>query len=818
MQSLRRLGLCALLSLCSLFLILGTGGGGLAHAAEPTAIQAEEAGKVLDSLRQTLQKVQGSLQKTDGLSDTDLVELRNTLTEAQERAQDIGVRLEPELVSIEARLTQLGAVDAQGAESEDIARQRTQLQQAQSNLDGQIKLARLIGVEARQGIDQVSQKRRQIFQAELGRRSQSILTPRFWANVARDLPGDLSRIERMVVDLEKRMADAPARVFWLAGALALVVLVSTLLLGRGLADFTINHTKPSRLRRSFYAAALIVLYTLTPGLLGSLASMMLHWQGDLPAELDSFVSKCVFALYLGGFVTGIGRVLLAPQRPSWRLPPIPGDVATKLAWLPIALGIMVTLTWMSQQLLGLINATLSTTLLVNSFNTLTLSVLIAFAAWNLTQGLRVRQGADAGEEGGKPDAAPRVSGWFRSVPLMLGLVIVVGLLALLFGYIALSSLIVQETLWLSLVICTCYVLVALVADIGNSLLLQFKDKRAANELSNSQARARSQIVILLSGAVRLSLIVAAITLVLLPFGEDPADWLQRRLGFLMTGFAIGQVQIKPSSVLAALTVLLVGMFAVKVLQRWMTNQLLPATRIDAGMRVSTANLFSYVGYFVVFAMTISSLGIGLERMAWIISALSVGIGFGLQAVVQNFVSGLILLAERPIKVGDWVSLNGVEGNVRKINARATEIEMFDRSTLIVPNSEFITKPVRNVTLTNPLGVVNVKINMPIDTDAKRVRDIMMSAMEDHPDVLEEPAPGVTLDGFDANGLVFTASSYVSSPRNSSRTRSALMFEILDRLRQNRLVLHHTQNMTVLPTEPAASQSSSGATGPMASDT
>ena len=89
----------------------------------------------------------------------------------------------------------------------------------------------------------------------------------------------------------------------------------------------------------------------------------------------------------------------------------------------------------------------------------------------------------------------------------------------------------------------------------------------------------------------------------------------------------------------------------------------------SGMRVSTANLFSYVGYFIVVATAISSLGIGLERMAWVISALSVGIGFGLQAVVQNFVSGLILLAERPIKIGDWVSLNGVEGNVRKINAR-----------------------------------------------------------------------------------------------------------------------------------------------------
>ncbi len=817
MQSMRRLGLCALFSLCFLVLFLGMRGAP-AHAAEPAAVQAEEAGKALDGLRQTLQKVQGRLQKPDDLTDTELVELRNSLTEAQEQAQEIGVRLEPELSSVEARLTQLGPVDEQAGESEDIARQRAQLQQAQSNLDGQIKLARLIGVETRQGIDQISKQRRQIFQAELGRRSQSILTPRFWSNVKRDLPGDLGRVERMVGDLEKRMVDAPARVFWLAGALALLVLGVAVLLARGLADFTINHTKPSRLRRSFYAAALIVLYTLAPGLLGSIASMLLHWQGELPAELDSFVSKCVFALYLGGFVTGMGRVLLAPQRPSWRLPPIPGDVATKLAWLPIALGVMVTLTWMSQQLLGLINATLSATLLVNSFNTLTLSMLIAFAAWNLTQGLRVRQPAQATEEGAKPEPAPRANGWFRSVPMVLGVVIAVGLLAFLLGYIALSSLIVQETLWLSMVICTCYVLVALVGDIGNSLLLQFKEKRAANELSNSQLRARSQLVILLSGAARLSLIVAAVTLVLLPFGEDPAEWLQRRLGFLMTGFSIGQVQIKPGSVLAALLVLLVGIFAVKVLQRWMTNQLLPATRIDAGMRVSTANLFSYVGYFVVLAMTISSLGIGLERMAWIISALSVGIGFGLQAVVQNFVSGLILLAERPIKVGDWVSLNGVEGNVRKINARATEIEMFDRSTLIVPNSEFITKPVRNVTLTNPLGVVNVKINMPIDTDAKRVRDIMMEAMQDHPDVLEDPAPGVTLDGFDANGLAFTASSFVSSPRLSAKTRSSLMFEILDRLRRNGLVLHHTQTMTVLPATPAASQAGKDGTLPLAADT
>ena len=814
MHAFRRSRLCAFLPLFLLVLVLAMGVASV-RAAEPVGFTPAQASETLNELRDTLQTVQGKLQKSDGLADSDLVALRNQLLLAQEQALEMSVRLEPELVSVTARLSQLGSAEDQAGESDDIARQRAQLQQAATELDGMLKLARLIGVETNQGLDQVSKQRRVIFQAELGRQSQSILTPRFWRNVSRDLPGDLDRVERMRKDLSQRVMDLPAYVLWGAGALALVLLGLAVWVVRGLESFTINHTKPSRLRRSFYATALIVLYSLIPGLLGSLAAGLFYWNGNLAPELTSFVSKSVFALYLGGFVTGMGRVLLSAQRPSWRLPPIPSSVALKLSWLPIALGIMVALTWMSQQLLGLINATLSTTLLINSVNTLTLSIFIAIAAWNLSQGRDAPAPvAEGGDDSAKTAPVKQGGTWLRAIPITLGVVIAVGLCAFLLGYIALSSLIVQETLWLSLVICTCYVLVALVADIGQSLLLQFREKRASNEWTSTQLRGSSQIVIVLSGAIRLCLIITAITLVLLPFGEDPTQWLQRRLGFLVKGFALGQVQIKPSSVLLAVLVLVVGVLFVKALQRWVANQLLPATRIDAGMRVSTANLFSYVGYFIVVAMAISSLGIGLERMAWVISALSVGIGFGLQAVVQNFVSGLILLAERPIKIGDWVSLNGVEGNVRKINARATEIEMFDRSTLIVPNSEFITKTVRNVTLSNPLGVVKVKINMPIDTDAKRVRSIMMEVMKNYSDVLAEPAPDVTLDGFDANGLQFTATCYVASPRIGSRVRSVLMFDILDELRKEGLALHHTQTMSVLPPASTSSPTQTNSTNPL----
>jgi small-conductance mechanosensitive channel len=335
-------------------------------------------------------------------------------------------------------------------------------------------------------------------------------------------------------------------------------------------------------------------------------------------------------------------------------------------------------------------------------------------------------------------------------------------------------------------------------------------EREAGALNDSQAYARSQLLVLVSGMLRLLLITLGVALVLLPFGEDPSEWLQRRLGFITSGFKVGEVLIRPTSILLTMGVLLIGIYAVRVLRSWVKDQLLPVTRLDESMRMSTANLLSYLAYFAVFMIALSSLGLGLERMAWIVSALSVGIGFGLQAVVQNFVSGVILVAERPIKVGDWVSLDGVEGNVRKINARATEIELFDRSTMIVPNSEFITKKVRNVTMASPLGVVTVKFNLPVDTDAAAVRDMMMASMEAQSEVLEKPAPSVTLDGFTATSLVFSASCFVNSPRSAARMRSEITFDILARLREAGLALSSTQQVTILQQPAPHSSASPGA--------
>jgi small-conductance mechanosensitive channel len=196
-------------------------------------------------------------------------------------------------------------------------------------------------------------------------------------------------------------------------------------------------------------------------------------------------------------------------------------------------------------------------------------------------------------------------------------------------------------------------------------------------------------------------------------------------------------------------------------------------------------------------LVMSTLHINLTSLTWVVSALSVGIGFGLQQIVQNFISGLILLTERPVKVGDWVSLAGVEGDIRRINVRATEIQMSDRSTVIVPNSQFISQNVRNVTMANALGVVDVTLTLPLETDANRVRELLFAAYEEHDLILDAPATTVKFKELSASGMVIAVSGYVASPRQVSTTRSDLLFTILGRMREEGIALSSPQSMVLV---------------------
>ncbi|MDB5999942.1 MAG: hypothetical protein JWP52_1641, partial [Rhizobacter sp.] len=387
---------------------------------------------------------------------------------------------------------------------------------------------------------------------------------------------------------------------------------------------------------------------------------------------------------------------------------------------------------------------------------------------------------EAAEPGGAQPLPPQPM-WVSLLLGAAGVALAASLAAVLIGYVALGSFVINQMVWATIVLSTAYLLAVLVDDLLMTLLASKPTDVIDKNAALPTPKARDQAAVLLSGLLRVAIGLLALLMLVAPFGEGPSE-LFRRADQFQEGLSIGEISIRPTALLQALAVLVIGLVGVRLLKGWLSERYFPTTSLDAGMQVSATTLFGYAGAVVAVALAMSAVGIGLERVAWVASALSVGIGFGLQAVVQNFVSGLILLAERPVKVGDWVSLGvGVEGDIRRINVRATEIQMGDRSTVIVPNSEFITKTVRNVTHANPIGLVQIKLPMPITTDAEQVRVLMLEAFKANVKVLETPAPNVQLDGIDQGNLVFNATGFVESPRAAYGVRSELLFDVLKRI-------------------------------------
>jgi potassium-dependent mechanosensitive channel len=163
--------------------------------------------------------------------------------------------------------------------------------------------------------------------------------------------------------------------------------------------------------------------------------------------------------------------------------------------------------------------------------------------------------------------------------------------------------------------------------------------------------------------------------------------------------------------------------------------------------------------------------------------LSVGIGFGLQNLVNNFVSGLILLAERPIRVGDLVVVGGEEGYVRKISVRSTEIETFDRANVLIPNSYFIAEKVKNWTFRNNIRRVSFPVSVGYGSDPHQVRATLLKVAQDNADVLKFPEPFVTLDEFGASSLNFTLYGYVGDINKAGGVRTELAMAVLDAFKE-----------------------------------
>ncbi|MDB5732506.1 MAG: hypothetical protein JWQ03_2401 [Variovorax sp.] len=769
------------------------------NAASPTTPEV-----TLSELRTQLDDIPQTIEPSD--------DVRQLVAQTDNIAAQVGKFVASrtgQLADLNARLGELGNAPPTGTtEDPNVTRQRAALLKERNVLDADIRLARLLAVDAQQRGSDLLAQRRALFEAQLFGQVDPPLGSAFWRQMRAAWPSDRALWHRLAGEWRTGLATSargPLRTAVLAtvfGAL-LLTFVGGWAAENALVWLVARFTSPGRLRRSLLALASVAADVLLAGLAAQLLWQTLAGAGDWSAQAQQLATSCVKFFMFMAFVVGLGRALLAGHRPAWRLPPLSDAMAARMAPFPWLVALVAALTWLPAKVNTLVDASLAAVVTTHAFTALALSVL----AGGLLLRLRLPREAAAAvvpSEGAPPEVseptpASSAAGnaaeavtvvntlgrppWVGYLMGMVMLLLVAIWVLLALGYVALASFLASQLIWAGVVGATGYLLLKFVDDLSMALLSSGSLSGQRLQASFDVApQALDQAAVLLSGASRVVVFFYMVIALVAPLGTSP-DQLLQRSGKIGASFKIGQFQLVPSAILGAAAVLVGGFVALRLIKHWLNKSYLPNTKLEPGIRNSVVTLIGYLGGILVISFSLSALGIGVERIAWVASALSVGIGFGLQAIVQNFISGLILLAERPVKVGDWVVLGNAEGDVRRINVRATEIQLGDRSTLIVPNSELITKTVRNMTLGSPDGRVLIRLPMPLTTDTERVRRLMLAACNEHPGVLPAPAPSLTLEGIEGGSLIFQAIAYVAGPRQAGGVRSDLLFTILERLRE-----------------------------------
>ena len=251
---------------------------------------------------------------------------------------------------------------------------------------------------------------------------------------------------------------------------------------------------------------------------------------------------------------------------------------------------------------------------------------------------------------------------------------------------------------------------------------------------------------------------------------------------LRAGVPVGEVQIVPAKILFGIMMVALLITLIRTFTARLEHGVLARTPMDPAVRESVATLIGYVAIAIAVVFALNVAGVDLSKMAFIVGALGVGIGFGLQNIVNNFVSGLIILFERPIRTGDYITIGGNEGFVRKIRIRATEMETLDHQHLIIPNSLYISEPVTNWSLRDPYLRITVPVGVAYGSDTELVKRLLLQVAHQHPLVLgpeqtEAPAPVVQFSSFGDNSLNFELKIYVREVAKRYMVRSDINFAI-----------------------------------------
>ena len=761
-----------LLRLIAMLLCLAALAAGPAAAQVPTKAAGD-----FEAAKGTVDMIEARLTRAD-MSDAVLQQLRAEIDPVVGQMNAVVAELSPRIDAAKARLAQLGPKPDPKTgtpEAADIAKERDAQQSLFNDLDATAKRAKVMAVQAQQISDTILARRRALFAHDLFTRSTSLLDPALWASVGAEMAGKPWQVWDL---LDNWVAASLLRLsLWQRSILSVLTGVIVLAywpvwqLAVRVRSRNVD-ADPTRLRKCL-AALKVASFTAIVPVATALSLQGLAQIFDLPSGLQKFGSAVTVGVSIVAVSTGLARGLLAPKSANWRLPAVSDAIAKSLYHLTISITAIEAVQHVAEALGDLVMVSVQTAIAARGLGALAVAVVIGAAlrkAW-----LRRRAA-------GAPVGDASSDHWAALLRLTGRLAALVLLAAVLVGYVAFAAFMVEQLSAIAATLALLYLLLVL-AEEGFAAVLKPTTLLGGGltDLFSLRPDSLAQIAILLSGVVRLSLYVVAVVLVLAPWRIESGDMVAT-VEAAFFGFSVGDVRISISAIMVSVLLFCFAIGATKALQRWLETKYLPRTRLDTGLQNSIKTSLGYIGVIVALSVSLAYLGLSFERLTLIAGGLSLGIGLGLQSITNNFVSGLILLWERAVRVGDWVEVGAEQGFVRRINVRSTEIETFDRALVIMPNASLVGGVVKNWVRNDRVGRVKLPFVLPLSADPEEVRTALIGTAKAHEQVLSIPTPQVLFTGLSEANMTFDLICFIEDVEGRARVTSDLLYEIHTRLK------------------------------------
>lgn len=752
------------------------------QAPASTPLVAEQQ-KALDTLTRMADGFEKQI-SLEGEDDAKLVEIRLGLEDISREALQSALAFRPRLAEINARLEQLGPApaDGQAPEPDIVTTERGQLAAEKAQINGVLAAAQNLSLRSNGMIDKIALMRSELFRSLLTKRRQltDALSGEVISDANQEFRNFVSSLSSWISFAFKFKFQAVVIATFLALIAAAVLLIGGKRLFGRLIEADPAAEEPSYLSRLSVAFWSTLLPTAAVGVFFSATYFFFNSSNVLRGDIGVFLSAAMLILTTIFLVNRLANAALAPNLPNWRLIPVESSAARWLVHLATAMAVVVGISNFLSVVNEQMGSPLSLTIARSFIATIIVGVILILMG--LVKPFRTHEGV------WRPWPA-----WLRYSAFLLG-GFTIG--AALFGYIGLALFVSLQVVVTGTILITAYIGFLSAKAIGEEG--GFGGSSAGRWLTsnaNMEDNTLDQLGLAVSVALNLLIVVVFLPLILLMWGFQPGD-IQTWGYKLATGLSIGSVTISFTGILSGLVVFAIGYFLTRWFQGWLDGSVMARGKVDAGVRNSIRLAVGYAGVAVAALVGVSAAGIDLSNLALVAGALSLGIGFGLQNVVSNFVSGLILLAERPFKVGDWIVAGDVSGTVRKISVRATEIETFQRQSVILPNSNLINGAVGNWTHRNKLGRVEIKVGVAYGSDVKRVHEVLLEIARSHPMVLKNPEPFVQFTNFGTAALEFEVRIYLADILNGGGVQNDIRFAILEAFNREGIEIPSTPRAVV----------------------